>query len=187
MSTVHNWYRQILSLNSKVKVLMRNSWSCQTASQKTMIQLLNDADPKSKSFPFDTKTCRYLHTIFHSQNKKTKEWLEIVSASAPQKCQGYVWLATWNIKMSLRWLDTVFQGQYLPSLSMNYVAINKVLKKIATTVVLDKDENLSWSGLQRHRSCHSNEMTLLPILLAAVYLGTRNCSSKIVHGSFFLR
>ena len=59
--------------------------------------------------------------------------------------------------------------------------------KIATTVVLDKDENLSWSGLQRHRSCHSNKMTLLPILLVAVYLGTENCSSKIVHGSFFLQ
>ena len=59
--------------------------------------------------------------------------------------------------------------------------------KIATTVVLDKDENLLWSGLQRHRSCHSNEMTLLPILLAAIYLGTGNCSSKIVHGSFFLK
>ena len=59
--------------------------------------------------------------------------------------------------------------------------------KIATTVVLDEDENLLWSGLQRHRSCHSNEMTLLPILLAAVYLGTGNCSSKIIHGSFFLQ
>ena len=30
----------------------------------------------------------------------------------------------------LRWLDTVFQGQYLPSLSVNYVAINKVLEKL---------------------------------------------------------
>ena len=56
--------------------------------------------------------------------------------------------------------------------------------KIATTVVLDEDENLFLSGLQRHRSCHSNEMTLLPILLAAVYFGTGNCSSKIIHGSF---
>ena len=43
---------------------------------------------------------------------------------------------------TVRWLDTVFQGQYLPSLSINYVAINKVLEKIATAVVLDKDENL---------------------------------------------
>ena len=30
----------------------------------------------------------------------------------------------------LRWLDTVFQDQYLPSLSINYVAINKVLEKL---------------------------------------------------------
>ena len=59
--------------------------------------------------------------------------------------------------------------------------------KIATTVVLDKDEILFLSGLQRHRSCHSNEMTLLPILLAAVYLGAGNCSSKIIHGSFFVQ
>ena len=43
---------------------------------------------------------------------------------------------------ALRWLDKVFQGQYLPSLSINYDAINKDLKKIATTVVLDKDEDL---------------------------------------------
>ena len=38
--------------------------------------------------------------------------------------------------------------------------------KIDTTVVLDKDETLLWSGLQWHRSCHGNEMTPLPILLA---------------------
>ena len=30
----------------------------------------------------------------------------------------------------LRWLDTVFQGQYLPSLSINYVAKNNVLEKL---------------------------------------------------------
>ena len=58
---------------------------------------------------------------------------------------------------------------------------------IATTVVLDKNENLLWSGLQWHWSCHGNEMTLLPILLAVVYLGTENCSSKIIHWSFFLQ
>ena len=29
-----------------------------------------------------------------------------------------------------RSLDTVFQGQYLPSLSINYVAINKDLEKL---------------------------------------------------------
>ena len=30
----------------------------------------------------------------------------------------------------LRWLDIVFQGQYLPSLSVNCVAINKDLEKL---------------------------------------------------------
>ena len=59
--------------------------------------------------------------------------------------------------------------------------------KINTTVVLDKDVNLLWSGLQWHRSCHGNEMTPLPILLVAVFLGTRNCSSKIVYWTFFLQ
>ena len=59
--------------------------------------------------------------------------------------------------------------------------------KINTTAVLGKEENWLWSGLQRHRSCHSNEMTPLPILLAAVYLGTENCSSKIVYWSIYLR
>ena len=42
--------------------------------------------------------------------------------------------------------------------------------KIDSTVVLNKDENLLWSGLQWHQSCHSNEMTLLPIILAALFL-----------------
>ena len=55
--------------------------------------------------------------------------------------------------------------------------------KIVTTVVLDKDENLLWLGLQCRLSCHSNEMTPLPILPAAVFLVTGTCSSKIVQGS----
>ena len=32
--------------------------------------------------------------------------------------------------LGLRWLDTVFQGQYLSRLSVNYVAINKDLEKL---------------------------------------------------------
>ena len=32
--------------------------------------------------------------------------------------------------VDLRWLDTVFQGQYLPSLSINYDAINKDFEKL---------------------------------------------------------
>ena len=33
----------------------------------------------------------------------------------------------------LRWLDTVFKGQYLPRLSIDYVAINKDLEKLLPT------------------------------------------------------
>ena len=32
--------------------------------------------------------------------------------------------------LGLRWFDIVFQGQYLPSLSVNYVAISKDLEKL---------------------------------------------------------
>ena len=39
----------------------------------------------------------------------------------------------------LRWLDRVFQGQYLPSLYINYLAIIKQrFGKITTTAVLDR-------------------------------------------------
>ena len=80
-----------------------------------------------------------------------------------------------------------FSGSIPPKFEHKLRRHKQSIGKIATTVVLDKDENLLLSGLQWHRSCHSNEMTLLPILLAAVYLGTGNCSSKIIHGSFFLQ
>ena len=40
-------------------------------------------------------------------------------------------------------------------------------------------------ALKWHRSCHSNEMTPLPILPAAVFLGTGNCPSKIVQRDVF--
>ena len=33
-----------------------------------------------------------------------------------------------TLASGLRWLDTVFQGQYLQSLSINYVAIKKIGK-----------------------------------------------------------
>ena len=80
-----------------------------------------------------------------------------------------------------------FLGSIPPTFEHKLRRNKQSFGKIANTVVLDKDENLLWSWLERHRSCHSKEMTLLPILLAALYLGTGNCSSKIVHGSFFLQ
>ena len=80
-----------------------------------------------------------------------------------------------------------FSGPIAPKFEHKLRGQKQSFGKIATIVVLDEDENLLRSGLQGHRSCHSNEMTLLPILLAAVYFGTGNCSSKIIHGSFFLQ
>ena len=47
-------------------------------------------------------------------------WMGLVSLCQIWDFYGY----------SLRWLDTVFQGQYPPSLRINYVAINKVLEKL---------------------------------------------------------
>ena len=41
-----------------------------------------------------------------------------------------IYLVLNMIEDSLRWLDIVFQGQYLPSLRVNYVAINKDLEKL---------------------------------------------------------
>ena len=79
-----------------------------------------------------------------------------------------------------------FSGPIAPKFEHKLRGQKQSFGKIATTVVLDEDENLLRSGLQGHRSCHSNEMMLLPILLAAVYFGTGNCSSKIIHRSFFL-
>ena len=39
-------------------------------------------------------------------------------------------LLLYTINWVLRWLDTVFQGQYLPSLSINYFATNTGLEKL---------------------------------------------------------
>ena len=95
----------------------------------------------------------------------------------------------WLRQCDLRWLGRVFQDQTLPSLSINYIYTSPLTDKfrnITTTAVLDKNENLFWSGLQWYRSFHSDEKTTLPILLAAEFLGTRSCPSKIVHGSVSL-
>ena len=54
-----------------------------------------------------------------------------------------------------------FSGSIPPKFEHKLRRHKQSFGKIATTVVLDEDENLLLSGLQRHRSCHSNEMTLL--------------------------
>ena len=44
--------------------------------------------------------------------------------------------------IAMRWLDTVFHGQYLPSLSQKLRRHKQSFGKIAIKVVLDEDENL---------------------------------------------
>ena len=39
-------------------------------------------------------------------------------------------IKAYNYLSVLRWLDTVFRSQYLSSVSINYVAKNKVLEKL---------------------------------------------------------
>ena len=98
-----------------------------------------------------------------------------------------LWMQRDEMKTLFKVARYSFSGSIPPKFEHKLRRHKQSFGKIATTVVLDKDEKLLWSGLQRHRSCHSNEMMLLPILLAAVYLGTGNCSSKIVHRTFFLQ
>ena len=86
-------------------------------------------------------------------------------------------------KAWLRFIEVVSVNSLVKGRITNYFAINKDLE----IWILDKDENLLCSGLQKHWNCHSNEMKPLPILLAAVFLGAGNSSSKIVYGSSFLQ
>ena len=85
-----------------------------------------------------------------------------------------------------KWPNTVFSESIPAKFEHKLHRHKQTFGTITTTVVLDKDENLLWSGLQWHRSCHSNEMKPLPIMLAAIFL-RGNCSSKIDHRSFFLQ
>ena len=78
---------------------------------------------------------------------------------------------------ALRWLDWIFEGGYLPSLSINYFSMSKDMEKNCTTV-LYKDENFLWSGFYCNRSRHGNVMTPLRFLFIFMFLCT---------GSFFLR
>jgi len=60
--------------------------------------------------------------------------------------------------------------------------------KIATTVVLDKDENFVMIrvAMTSELTYQRNDVAIT-YSLAAVFLGTGNCSSKIDQGSFFLQ
>ena len=59
-----------------------------------------------------------------------KIWYYCINIYLQDKPLWNIRLSTQGLIRSLRWLDTVFQGQYLPSLSIKYVAIGKVLEKL---------------------------------------------------------
>ena len=56
---------------------------------------------------------------------------------------------------ALRWLDKVFQGQYLPSLSINYVAINKDLEKLLPQLYYSK-----------MKICHDQDSNNIAVVIA---------------------
>ena len=114
--------------------------------------------------------------IYHGERmiSQSKEW------ACERHLDDLQILSTQLIKVA----QYSFSGSTPPKFEHKLRRHKKRFGKIATTVVLNKEGNLLWSGLQWHRSCHSNEITPLPILLTAVSLGTGNCSSKIVYESF---
>ena len=72
-----------------------------------------------------------------------------------------------------------FSGSIAPKIEHRLRHHKQRFWTIATSVALNKGENLWWSEFQWHRSCHSSEMTPLPILLASVFLGFGNCFCKL--------
>ena len=85
-------------------------------------------------------------------------------------------------KNNLRWLDTVFQGQYLPSLSINYVVINNDLDKLPPQLY----------EICCDQGCNDIGVVVAPkwrryLLYLRQFLCTGNCSAKIVYRSFFLQ
>ena len=68
-------------------------------------------------------------TLLHCIAQLVSELLN-TPVNQPSHSRVCDWSGLCKYNVLLRWLDTVFQGQYLPSLSINYVAINKVLGKL---------------------------------------------------------
>ena len=119
--------------------------------------------------------------LLNKSNQTNKGWPSFVISAN-------IFSASWWT-CSLRCLNTVFHGKYLPSLSINCVAINKDLKKMPPQLYYVKmNICLIWSRLQWHRS--RNEMTPLFMFLAAVFPGTANRSRELfpsIAASMFLK
>ena len=74
-----------------------------------------------------------------------------------------------------KWLDTVFQGQYRPSLSINYVAINEHLKKLPPQMYEIK-----------RKICHDQGCSDIRVVIAMKWRLTYYTCSNISHWELFL-
>ena len=84
-----------------------------------------------------------------------------------------------------RLLQSATVQRYLPSLRINYVAMNKIYRKKFTTAVLYKDENLLWFVFYFDISFNGNVMRPLGLLFVYVFLGTTSfLFRKSVKGAF---
>jgi len=79
------------------------------------------------------KSCAQMHG-----NKTECEWSSSVryyhmtyTGKTNKIHDTWLFRGTTSDKIYVRWLDRVFQGQYLPSFSINYVAIKKKKKKLS--------------------------------------------------------
>ena len=92
---------------------------------KINLKKLETAFPRQSASKCRFSAVSLLSPLFiHFSNTASCHWLSV------NKFQ-------WKMKPSfelgkLRWLYTVFQGQYPPSVSINYVAINKGLAKLTS-------------------------------------------------------
>ena len=55
--------------------------------------------------------------------------VNVISRSCRAKNTAYLYMVSKHFFFELRWLDWIFLGGYLPSLSINYVAMSKDMEK----------------------------------------------------------
>ena len=145
-----------------------------------MISTMTNLHFKSKLLHFfkeimNYKSCdkiriQVVHYVFCSAKLKEKHKIINIYILSPEHQHKF------------RWLDGAFLGLYIPILSKKYVAIKKDLEKLPPQLYWI---NLKiWTWLQWPQCCHSNEMTPLPILLAAVFLGTVTFLPTSLTGAF---
>ena len=67
-------------------------------------------------------TAIFNHSKYNTWQITKRQYL-VYKKSAPTNKKN-------QTKKKLRWLDIVFQGQYVPSLGVNFVAISKDLEKL---------------------------------------------------------